>query len=231
MVKLMFLCRRRAGIGHADYVGMVLRDHVPLALRHHPTMRSYVVNVVEQSPPGWPELDSVAELGFDSLDDYRERLYDSEAGRAVVARDVARFMGGAAAYVTREHVQRDAPSTAPLGARTPLVKLVCPVRRRTDLTHEAFVDHWSGRHVPLALRHHPGLVRYVTNVVEQPLGNAEPLDGIAELCFADEESLRHGMFDSPDGERIIREDIARFIGATAAYRVSEYVQKRPSPGA
>jgi uncharacterized protein (TIGR02118 family) len=226
MVKLMFLCRRRAGIDHATYAAMVLRDHVPLALRQQPTLRSYVVNVVEPSPPGGPQLDSVAELGFDSLDDYGERLYDSEAGRAVIARDVARFMGGAAAYVTREHVQRDAATEPPLGTRTPIVKLVCPVRRHPDLTHAAFVEHWLGRHVPLALRHHPRLVRYVTNAVEQPLGNAEPLDGIAELCFADEESVRHGMFDSPDGERIIREDVARFIGATAAYRVSEYVQKR-----
>lgn len=228
MVKMMFLCRRRADVSHAAYVAMVLQDHVPLALRHHPTMRSYVVNAVEQSPPDWPALDSVAELSFDSLDDYRTRLYDSEAGRAVIARDVARFMGAAAAYVTAEHVQRAAVPAAPLGTRSPIVKLVCPVRRRPDLGHDAFVEHWLTRHVPLALRHHPGLVRYVTNVVDQPLGDAAPLDGIAELCFADEPSLRSGMFDSPAGERAIRDDIARFIGATAAYRVAEYVQKQPA---
>jgi len=76
------------------------------------------------------------------------------------------------------------------------------------------------------LRHHPGLVRYVTNVIEQPLGDAEPLDGIAELCFANEATLRSGMFDSPEGERVIREDIGRFIGTTAAYQASEWVQKR-----
>ena len=226
MVKMIFLCQRRPEVDHAAYAVMVLRDHVPLALRHHPSMRSYVVNIVEQSPPGWPVLDSVAELGFDSLDDYRTRLYDSEAGRAVIGRDVTRFMGKAAAYATREHVQRDAAPAAPLGTRTPMVKLVCPVRRRADLTHEAFVDHWLQRHVPLALRHHPGLVRYVTNVIDQPFGDAEPLDGIAELCFADEQNPRGGIFDSPEGERVIREDVARFIGATAAYRVGEYVQKR-----
>lgn len=226
MVKMMFLCRRRPDVDHARYVAMVLNDHVPLALRHHPTMRSYVVNVVEQSPPGWPELDSVAALGFDSFADYRDRLYDSAEGRAAIERDVARFMGGAAAYVTREHVQRDAVPAAPLGTRSPLVKLVCPVRRRAGLSHDAFVAHWLERHVPLALRHHPGLVRYVTNVVDETLGGAEPLDGIAELCFADEASLRAGMFDSPEGERVIREDMACFIGATAAYRASEWVQKR-----
>lgn len=228
MVKMMFLCRRRPDVDHARYVAMVLHDHVPLALRHHPAMRTYVVNVVERSPPGWPELDSVAALGFDSFEDYRDRLYDSDAGRAAIGRDVARFMGGAAAYVTREHVQRDTVPAVPTGTRTPVVKLVCPVRRRPEMTHDAFVAHWLERHVPLALRHHPGLVRYVTNVVEQPLGDAEPLDGIAELCFASEASLRSDMFDSPEGERAIREDVARFIGSTAAYQTSEWVQRRSS---
>jgi uncharacterized protein (TIGR02118 family) len=226
MVKMMFLCRRRPDVDHARYVAMVLNDHVPLALRHHPTMRTYVVNVVDRSPTGWPELDSVAALGFDTFEDYRDRLYDSEAGRTAIGRDVARFMGGAAAYVTREHVQRDTLPAAPIGTRTPMLKLVCPVRRRPDMTHDAFVGHWLERHVPLALRHHPGLVRYVTNVVEQALGDAEPLDGIAELCFADEASLLTGMFDSTEGERVIREDIARFIGVTAAYQASEWVQRR-----
>jgi uncharacterized protein (TIGR02118 family) len=135
-------------------------------------------------------------------------------------------MGGASAYVTREHVQRAGTVPTACGCPTPLAKLVCPVKRRPDLTHDAFVEHWLGRHVPLALRHHPGLVRYVTNVVEQSLGDAEPLDGIAELSFADAESVRMRMFDSADGERVIREDMARFIGSTAAYRVREWVQKR-----
>jgi uncharacterized protein (TIGR02118 family) len=225
MVKMVFFCRRRRDLDHAEYVRRVLEDHVPLALRHHPAMRGYVVNAVDHSPPEWPAYDSVAELTFDTLDDYRHRLYDSEAGRAVIERDVARFMGGAAAYVTTEHVQRSGPPPGPLGHPSPLVKLVCPVRRRPDLTHEAFVEHWLGRHVPLALRHHPGLVRYVTNVVGETLGDAPPLDGVAELSFADAESLRTRMFDSSDGERVIREDMARFIGATAAYRVTEWVQK------
>jgi uncharacterized protein (TIGR02118 family) len=229
MVKMIFFCRRRSDVDHASYVAMVLRDHVPLALRHHPTMRGYVVNVVEHSPAGWPAYDSVAELTFDSLDDYRTRLYDSDAGRAVIERDVSRFMGAAAAYVTRAHVQRDLTAPAALGTPAPLVKLVCPVRRRADMTHAAFVAHWLGSHAPLALRHHPGLVRYVTNVVDQSLGDAVALDGVAELCFTDAASLGTGMFDSPDGERIIREDMARFIGSTTAYPVQEYVQQRPGP--
>jgi uncharacterized protein (TIGR02118 family) len=227
MVKMIFLCRRRPDVDHAAYAERVLGGHVPLALRHHPTMRGYVVNVVEQSPPGWPELDSVAELTFETMDDYRTRLYDSDAGRAAIERDVAGFLGGASAYATTEYVQRAGTDEPALGAKASRVKLVCPIRRRPDLSHEAFVEHWLTAHVPLALRHHPGLVRYVTNVVDESLGDAAPYDGIAELSFADEESVKTRMFDSPEGERVIRDDIARFIGATAAYRVAEYVQRRP----
>jgi len=226
MVKLMFLCRRRPKISHERYAELLLNGHVPLALKHHPTMRRYVVNLVESTPPGWDELDSVGALSFDSLADFRERLYDSDAGRGIIERDVAGFMGGADAYATTEHVQRAGPAAAGLGTRTAGVKLVCPMVRKPELTHAAFVEHWLTRHVPLALRHHAAMTRYVTNVVDQRLSERGPeLDGIAELYFPSIEALRSGMFDSPDGERVVRDDMARFIGRTAAYHVAEYVEK------
>lgn len=226
-MKLVFLCRRRPDIDHERYADLVLRSHVPIALRHHPTMRKYVVNVVEGRRAGAEELDSIAELSFDSLADYRDRLYDDEAGRRIVQEDVARFMGGAYAYLTSEHVQKGPVTTAPLGERSPGVKIVGLVRRPDGMSHDAFVDHWLQRHVPLALRHHPGLHKYVTNVVETRLGNAPEWDGIAELHFPSIETMRTGFFDSPDGERVIREDMPRFIGLTWGYDVAEYVQKVP----
>jgi len=70
------------------------------------------------------------------------------------------------------------------------------------------------------------MIKYVTNVVDQHLGTtALDLDGIAELHFPSAEALRTGMFSSPEGERIIREDIRRFIGRSAAYHAAEYQQK------
>ena len=45
------------------------------------------------------------------------------------------------------------------------------------------------------------------------------------LCRRRIQALAEGMFDSQEGERIIREDIARFIGRSAAYRVAEYPQR------
>lgn len=228
MVKIFFFCERRSGLSHEEYAEMVLRDHVPLALRHHPTMRKYVVNVVDHVPSGEPRYDSIAELSFDSIDDYRDRLYDSAAGEDAVRRDVMRFLGGAHAYATTEHIHLDTRAPAPLGGRNPHVKLICPIRRREGMSHDQFVEHWLERHRPLALQHHPGLIRYVANVVDQRLSDAGPeLDGIGELYFASPESLRDDMFDSSAGEDVIRRDIALFIGHTTGYLASEYVQKRP----
>src|SRR5439155_17365058 len=87
MVKLVFLCRRRPDITHERYAELLLRGHVPLALRHHPTLRRYVVNIVEDTRGPAPPLDSIGELWFDTLADYRERLYDSPAGAGIIARD------------------------------------------------------------------------------------------------------------------------------------------------
>jgi len=226
MLKLLFLCRRRPDISHERYAHLLLADHVPVALRHHPAMRKYVVNIVEESPDGAPPLDSIGELSFASFDDFRHRLYDSPEGEGIVHRDVARFMAGADTYATTEHVQKAEPMPSPLGVRSPGIKLVCPLRRRDGMTHKSFVEHWLRRHVPLALRHHTGLVKYVTNVVDEQLSDgSEDWDGFAELHLGSDGDWRRQLFPSPEAERAIRDDIALFIGQTFAYRVAEYVEK------
>ena len=190
-------------------------------------MRGYIVNLVEKVPGDAQEIDSVGELFFDRLSDFRKRLYDSPEGRAIIERDVAGFMGGADAYATTEHVQKSSRVEAPLGQRSPGMKMICPVRRREGMSHAEFVDHWLGRHVPLALEHHPGLSRYVTNVVDERLSaGGEEWDGVAELHFANAADLQRGLFASAEGESLIRRDMQRFIGHTFAYMAGEYVLKR-----
>jgi hypothetical protein len=226
MVKLIFLCRRQPALSHAQYVDRLLGGHVPLAIRHHPTMIKYVVNVVADSPPGEVELDSIGELTFPSLEDFRTRLYDSDEGRRIIERDVAGFIASATAYAVTEHVQKDTLGPLAMGQPTSGTKLFCPLLRRADLSHEQFVAHWLGTHVPLALRHHPGMTRYKNNVVDRSLSpDAPPWDGFAEIQLGVSGDWHHGLFDDAEGERIVRDDIARFIGRTGAYRCVEYRQK------
>lgn len=222
MVKLIFLCRRRPGLTRAAYARMVLEEHAPLALEHHTTMRRYEINVAEGTPDGGPELDSLPALCFDSLSDFRERLYGTPEGAEIVHRDVERFMGGADGYATTEHVQRDAERGAPLGARTPGRKWMLLLRRRPELSHEQFADHWLRVHAPLVLEHFPGLLRYVTNVVDERVSESGgDWDGVAELRFA---SGREAA-GTPQGRAAVEEDTARFVARALAYPVAEYVQK------
>jgi uncharacterized protein (TIGR02118 family) len=223
MVKLVFLCRRRSDLSHAAYVERLLEGHVPLALRHHPALRRYVVNVVDAVRGAPPEIDSIGELWFDSLADFESRLYDSPEGRDVIARDVAGFLGGADAYATVEHVQR-APADPPPRGRTAGEKLFACLRRPPALGRAEFARHWLGEHAPLALRHH-GTTRYVINVVERRLSpSGSDYDGFAELVFPPGEIAR-GMYLSAEGRREIEADMPRFIGAVDAYVVTEHVAR------
>src|SRR5581483_3781576 len=160
---------------------------------------------------------------FDSLADYRERLYDSPEGERIIARDVAGFMGGADAYVVAEQVQR-APGDPPAIGRGSAGKLFACLLRARETTREAFVAHWLARHAPLALRHH-ATTRYVINPVEQRLGTGPEYDGFAELQFASASDLRDRLYLSAEGQKEVEADIPRFIGTTHAYEVTEYAER------
>lgn len=206
MVKLLFFCRRRPDLTHERYATLLLDGHVPLALRHHPSMRRYVVNIVEQSLADAPPLDSIGALWFDTLADYQERLYDSPEGERIIARDVARFMGGADAYVTDEHVVRPPPAPT----RSAGEKLVVGFRRLPELTRAGFVERWLAA-PPLAVR------ASIANLIVERRGAAPPdYDGIAELYLE----------ASPAGPTpgAIREAFSP-LATVDIYRVAEYVQR------
>ena len=106
-----------------------------------------------------------------------------------------------------------------------LRKLVFLCRRRPDVTHDRYVEWLLGEHVPLALRHHPTLRRYVVNVVEDRLSAASAdYDGFAELEFPPGE-MERGIYLSSEGQAEIEADMPRFIGTVHAYLVGEYVER------
>ncbi|HXY91288.1 MAG TPA: EthD domain-containing protein [Acidimicrobiia bacterium] len=116
------------------------------------------------------------------------------------------------AYRVDEVVQRDYDRTWPTGVRSPGVKLVCFVRRRPDLSPEAYSRHWRERHGPLALAHQPGFWHYVQNHVVERLTDETPdYDGIGELHFRSAPEVQTGMFDTEEGQRLIWEDTERFM--------------------
>jgi len=165
---------------------------------------------------GTASFAGVLEIGLDD-----SSVWESLAPRASV-------IAAAHAYrVERRHVKHY-PRSWPDGTRSPGLFMVSPVVRAAGLSHEQFDAHWRDRHAPLALRHHVGIWDYRQSGVCQVLTPGSPVyDGIAHMGFPDLDSYRTGFFDSPEGRRIITEDIERFLtlGRSQAMLLGETVLK------
>ena len=84
---------RSAAIDAAAFDAHWRDRHAPLALCHHVGMWEYRQNVVRRVlTPGSPPYDGIAQLGFATLDDFRERLYDSPEGARTIGDDIPRFL-------------------------------------------------------------------------------------------------------------------------------------------
>ncbi len=106
-VKSIYLARRHPDMTREQYSAHWDTTHAPLALKHHVGMWRYLQDVViEALTPDAPPWDGFAELHFRTAQDLRERFYDSDEGRAVIAADVARFSSGGRVLHTSEYVLR-----------------------------------------------------------------------------------------------------------------------------
>jgi uncharacterized protein (TIGR02118 family) len=126
---------------------------------------------------------------------------------------------GAEAYRVDERVQweRDDPA----------ITRISFVRRARGLSREEFAHHWTQVHAPLARTHHPGICRYVQNVVVHTVSpDAPEVDGIAELGFATLDNFRERMYDSPEGQEIIAADVCEFIDVAAGWRMLARAARR-----
>jgi uncharacterized protein (TIGR02118 family) len=116
------------------------------------------------------------------------------------------------AYLVEERIQIEWQRDWPDGTVTPAIEQLAFVPRIAPLTREQFAEHWSERHTPLVRIHHPGVARYVQNVIIDALTpDARDLDGLAQLYFRTAHDLHERYYDSEEGERIIGEDVARFL--------------------
>jgi uncharacterized protein (TIGR02118 family) len=105
-----------------------------------------------------------------------------------------------------------------------MIKFNMLLRRRSDLSRDAFFDYWLNTHGPLVLSladalrirkynqvhalNHP-----LNEVVRKTRGMIEPFDGIAETWFDSVDDLE-GSFATPEGREAgvrLREDEAQFL--------------------
>ena len=112
-VKYVSFVRRAPELSHGQFVRHWTETHAPLARTHHIGLADYTQNVVRAAyTPGGAGIDGVAELRFRTRADFENRFYDSDAGKAVIRADVARFIGqsGISPTLMRELPLRTPPA-------------------------------------------------------------------------------------------------------------------------
>jgi uncharacterized protein (TIGR02118 family) len=123
------------------------------------------------------------------------------------------------AYEVDERVIWDRHGDWPVGAPAPGFNRIALVPRLASVTHDEFAHHWTHVHGPIAERHHPGIARYVQNVVVRTLTpGATGWDGIAELHFLRTDDFTERMYDSAEGKAVVRADVLRFIDPSRGER-------------
>jgi hypothetical protein len=228
---MLFFLRRAPALTREEFRTYYLETHVRGPMQHFPRLGRYVVNVVDIDWQPTVEhplagTDAIAEMWFDDLGDFtdRARRYDSPDAAVEMEKEAAELFGGVHAYHVRQSIQRDYERSWPDGDRSPGVKMIYPVHRKPDISHEQFAAHWIDKHVPIVLQYMNGVSRYVTNVVSRSLGNAPELDGIVELHYMDPAALKGPRYNDLGADAIMADDVAQFLTPTGlAFRVAEYI--------
>ncbi len=108
-----------------------------------------------------------------------------------------------------------------------MIRTVSLLVRKEGSSHEDFVRHWRDIHGPLAYAC-PGVARYVQTEVKSSSFRTDgvaaldaPVDGIAELWFADQAAL--DQFNASPATRRLREDGTTFIGRQVSFTTEEKV--------
>jgi uncharacterized protein (TIGR02118 family) len=105
-----------------------------------------------------------------------------------------------------------------------MIKVLGLLTRKPELTHEQFVHHWLHIHGPLALAV-PGIRRYVQSHITGTRTRPDipetdvQVDGIAELWYDDEESMKRAAA-SPEMKRLT-DDGALIISQIKSFVIEE----------
>jgi uncharacterized protein (TIGR02118 family) len=106
-----------------------------------------------------------------------------------------------------------------------MVKVIIFIKRRADLSMEAFRRHYEEVHVPLSFEHLPLMRKHARNYVWRRATDPEPeYDCVTECWFDSWEDMKAtGAMLAGEKKEIIRQDEARFIASTRSIVAEESV--------
>ena len=156
-------------------------------------------------------------------------LFDPREGEALpfralvaaVTDDAAAVLEAAdvGAYVVCRRVMKSRPEapTSESGAVRPGAIALFTMVHHPDLSHREADLHWRDQHTPLALRHHVAMTHYTQLSIVHRIAGPE-WDGFALCGFDSLEDLKQRFYETDEGRRAIREDVARFADARRSPR-------------
>jgi len=174
MQRVVIYLKRRADLPQPVFFDWWLGRHRALAEKL-PGLRRYIISLAAaQDGP----FDGVAELWFDDLA-AANVAFASPAGQAARA-DADVHAARRERLNLTEHTIIDHPDP-------PHFKYTAGLKRRADMSREAFANWWLERHVPYVKRF-PDVRKYRVSLVES--GPETIVDGLAEVWFDDMATLR-----------------------------------------
>jgi len=175
MQRVVVYLKRRVDLARPAFFDWWLGQHGALAAQL-PGLHHYLISLTADEQEG--PFDGMAELWFDDLA-AADAAFTSAAGQAARA--------DADAHVSRrerlnltEHTIIEHPSP-------PRFKFTAGLKRRADMSRQAFGHWWLERHVPYVTKF-PEVRKYCVSLVEA--GPETVADGIAEVWFDDMATLR-----------------------------------------
>lgn len=175
MQRVVIYLKRRAELLQPVFFDWWLSQHRALA-EQLPGLRQYTISLAADAQDG--PFDGMAELWFDDLA-AADAAFASPAGQTARA-DADAHVARRERLNLTEHTIIDHPAP-------PRFKYTAGLKRRADMSREAFAHWWLERHVPYVKRF-PDVRKYRVSLVES--GPETIVDGLAEVWFDDMATLR-----------------------------------------
>ena len=175
MQRVVIYLKRRTDLLRPRFFDWWLGQHRALA-EQLPGIRQYVISLAADEQEG--PFDGMAELWFDDLV-AADAAFASPAGQAARA-DAEAHVARRERLNLTEHTIIDHPAP-------PRFKFAAGLKRRAEMSREAFAHWWLERHVPY-VKKFPAVRKYRVSLVES--GPETIVDGLAEVWFDDMATLR-----------------------------------------
>ncbi len=204
MQRMVIYLKRRADLTQPVFFDWWLGHHSALATQL-PGLRRHIISLVADEQEG--PFDGMAELWFDDLT-AAEAAFVNAAGQTARA-DADAHVSRWESLPLTEHAIIEHPAP-------PRFKFTAGLKRRADMSREAFGRWWLERHVPY-VQQFPEMRQYRVSLVET--GPETVADGLAEVWFDDlatlqrvtasevvREAQRHSVAHTSDRIRLVLEE-------------------------